>query len=142
MASKLFRSPAELQNHMQELCDKAVKNACYRLLGELQRIIIDEFYDVFEPDYYQRSYQFWESAVTKMLQDGIGVVFMDKNAMDYNEHWSGERQLYEANIGSHGGWTTSETKGHRFWNVFKNYCEKNAIKILKEELRKVGFSIK
>lgn len=142
MTSKVFRTPVGLQNYMQVLCDKAVENACNRLLGELQRIIIDEFYDVFEPDYYQRSYQFWKSAVIKMLQHGIGIVFMDKDAMDYNIYWSGERQLYEASIGSHGGWTTSETKNHKFWKVFEVYCDKNAIKILKEELRKVGLSIK
>lgn len=142
MAAKVFSSPVGLKNYLQVLCDKAVGNACNRLLGELQRIIIEEFYDAFEPDYYQRTYQFWRSAVTKMLNHNVGTVFMDENAMHYRAGWSGLRQLYEANIGSHGGWTTSETKEHRFWDVFEEFCEENAIIILKEELEKVGLSTK
>ena len=52
MASKMFRTPVELKNYMQILCDKAVENACNRLLGALQQIIDDEFYDTFTPSFY------------------------------------------------------------------------------------------
>lgn len=142
MASKLFRTPVELKNYMQVLCDKAIENACNRLLGALQQIIIDEFYEVFEPDFYHRTYSFWRSATTEMLNKNIGVVFMDETAMNYNSFWTGKKQLLAASIGSHGGWVTDETKEHRFWEVFEKYCQENAIQILKEELRKVGLSVK
>lgn len=142
MASKVFRTPVELKNYMQMLCDKAVENACNRLLGALQQIIDDEFYDTFTPSFYIRSYQFWKSATTKMLNQNLGSVYMDETAMNYNSFWTGEKQLLAASIGSHGGWVTDETKEHRFWEVFQKYCQENAIKILKEELRKVGLSIK
>ena len=142
MASKVFRTPVELKNYMQILCDKAVENACNRLLGALQQIIDDEFYDTFTTSFYIRSYQFWKSATTKMLNQNLGSVYMDETAMNYNSFWTGEKQLLAASIGSHGGWVTDETKEHRFWEVFQKYCQENAIKILKEELRKVGLSIK
>ncbi len=142
MASKLFMTPVELKNYMQVLCDKAIENACNRLLGALQKIIIDEFYEIFEPDFYIRSYQFWKSATTDMLNKNIGVIFMDDTAMNYNSYWTGKKQLLAASIGSHGGWVTDETKEHRFWEVFEKYCAENAIQILKEELSNVGLKVK
>lgn len=142
MASKLFRTPVELKNYMQVLCDKAIENACNRLLGSLQQIIDDEFYNVFEPHFYHRTYSFWKSASTKMLNDNLGTVFMDKTAMNYNSYWTGEKQLLAASIGSHGGWITDVTKEHKFWEVFEKYCKENAIPILKEELIKVGLKVK
>lgn len=142
MASKLFRTPVELKNYMQVLCDMAIENACNRLLGALQKIIIDEFYEIFEPDFYIRSYQFWKSATTDMLNKNIGVIFMDDTAMNYNSYWTGKKQLLAASIGSHGGWVTDETKEHRFWEVFEKYCAENSIQILKEELSNVGLKVK
>lgn len=120
----------------------AVENACNRLLGSLQQIIDSEFYDVFEPDFYNRTYQFWRSAITKMLNQNCGEVFMNKSAMNYNNFWNGEKQLQAASIGSHGGWTTDTTASHRFWEVFLDFCENNALKILKEELRKQHINVK
>lgn len=142
MAIKAFRTPVELKNYMQTLCDKAIENACNRLLGALQQIIDDEFYDTFTPSFYIRSYQFWRSATAKMFNQNLGSVYMDETAMNYNSFWTGEKQLLAASIGSHGGWVTDETKEHRFWEVFERYCEKNAVSILKDELKKVGLSIK
>lgn len=127
---------------MQKLCTTAVENACNRLLGSLQGIIDTEFYDVFTPSDYERTYQFWKSAVTEMLQHNIGAVFMDASSMNYNNYWTGERQLYAANEGSHGGWVTDVTKNHRFWIVFEKYCEENAVTILVEEFEKVGLRTK
>jgi hypothetical protein len=120
----------------------AVENACNRLLGTLQELIDTEFYDTFEPDYYRRTYQFWRSATAKMLSKNCGQVFMDKSKMDYNSFWTAEKQLYHANIGSHGGITTNETREHRFWEAFEEYCEQNALNILKEELRKQHINVK
>lgn len=142
MASKLFRTPVELKNYMQVLCDMAIENACNRLLGALQKIIIDEFYEIFEPDFYIRSYQFWKSATTDMLNKNIGIIFMDDTVMNYNSYWTGKKQLLAASIGSHGGWVTDETKEHRFWEVFEKYCAENAIQILKEELSNVELKVK
>ena len=133
---------SNLQTIFEPLIEKAVQNACNRLLGTLQELIDTEFYDVFTPDYYHRTYQFWSSAVTKMLTENCGEVFMDKSKMDYNTFWTGEIQLQAANIGSHGGIITDETRKHKFWVVFINFCQENAVKILKEELLKCGIPLK
>lgn len=140
---KTFTTIIGLKNYLEKsACEKAVKNACNRLLGILQNLIDTEFYDIFEPDFYKRTYQFWKSATTKMLNKNCGEIFMDKSKMNYNSFWTAEKQLQAANIGSHGGWVTDETKEHRFWVAFEDYCNKHAIDILKEELRKQGFDVK
>ncbi len=137
-----YKTFSVLASSMNEKIDIAVQNSCNRLLGALQQLIDSEFYDVYEPELYHRTYQFWESATTKMLKQSCGQIFMDKTKMNYNGFWTGEKQLFEANLGSHGGWVTDESKEHRFWDAFIEYCEENALNILKEELRKQGLKIK
>lgn len=139
---KVIKSYSALVSAMNKNINIAVENACNRLLGALQQIIDEEFYDVFEPDYYRRSFQFWRSATTKMLTQTSGQIFMDADKMNYNSFWTGEKQLQAAAIGSHGGWVTDETKEHRFWEVFITYCEQHAVNILKEELKKQGINVK
>lgn len=138
----VIKNMNDLKKQVDAICGKAIENACNRLLGSLQQIIDEEFYDVFDPEYYHRTYQFWRSAMTKMLTQTCGQVFMDKSAMNYNNFWTGEKQIYAASIGSHGGWVTDETKEHRFWETFIEFCKLNAIDILKEELRKQGQNVK
>lgn len=138
----LVKNMSDLKIRVDIACSKAVENACNRLLGTLQQLIDAKFYDVFTPDFYNRTYQFWESATSEMLNQTCGKIFMDKSKMDYSNYWTAERQLLAANIGSHGGITTDETKEHKFWDTFIVFCEKYAVKILKEELQKNGLKIK
>jgi len=137
-----YKTYSALVSAMNNNITIAVENACNRLLGNLQQIIDKEFYDVFEPEYYHRTYQFWKSATTKMLNENCGEIFMDHSAMNYNNFWNGEKQLYAASIGSHCGWITYDTASHRFWEVFLDFCENNAINILKEELQKQHINVK
>ena len=64
----VIKNMNDLKKHVNLACSKAVKNACNRLLGTLQQLIDTEFYDVFIPDFYHRTYQFWESATTEMTK--------------------------------------------------------------------------
>ena len=141
MAIKTFTTTLALQTYLESACSKAVENACGRLLAVLQEKIDSEFYDKFDPNFYFRSYQFWESATTKMLEKTLGVIFMDESAMNYSSYWSGEKQLVAANQGIHGGWyTTTSLTGH-YWDSFVEYCEENAMTILKVELIKQGIPV-
>ena len=140
MAQKVFTTIVGLEKYIESACERAVQNACNRLLGTLQKLIDTEYYDQFEPDRYIRSYQFWRSATTKMLTKNCGEIFMDEDVMDYGAYWTGEKQLEYASQGYHGH-TDFQTEG-RFWDSFIDYCEQNCSKILKEELIKQGLSIK
>lgn len=136
------RTYSALVNELNKSVNIAVEKACNRLLSKLQELIDTEYYDAFEPDFYKRTYQFWKSATVEMLSQNVGQIFMDKSKMNYNNFWTGEKQLYEASVGSHGGWTTNETVKHRFWDAFIEYCEESATNILKEELIKQGLNVK
>lgn len=140
--AKTIKNMKDLNKQVDAACGLAVENACNRLLGNLQQIIDEEFYDVFVPEFYIRKFLFWRSATTKMLTQLCGRVFMDKSVMNYGSFWTGEKQLLAANIGSHGGIITDETREHRFWDVFSEFCKNNAEKILVEELKKQGLNVK
>ena len=135
-----YKTYSALVSAMNKNINIAVENACNRLLGTLQELIDTEYYDQFEPDYYKRTYQFWRSATTKMLTQNCGEIFMDEDAMNYGTYWDGELQLQFASRGYHGT-TAIQTEG-RFWQTFLDFCEQNAVKILKEELRKQGINVK
>lgn len=138
--AKIINSTVDLQNCLEGICEQAIEIACNRLLGTLQQLIDSEYYLQFEPERYIRTDQFWRSAVTKMLKRNLGQIFMDESAMDYGVYWNGELQLQFASRGYHGT-TEIQTEG-RFWKSFIDYCEKNVVKILKEELRKQGLDVK
>ena len=146
MATKTFSTMVSMENFIQGACTKAVQNTCELLLGKLQELIMSEFYDSYERETYISTFQFYESAMTEMLSDSMGMIFMDANAMDYpfSGHgwaWTGQQQLEAANIGSHGGWTTTESEQHRFWDAFEEWTDKNAIKILKQQLIAQGLKL-
>lgn len=140
MAQKVFKTVVGLENYLESACEKAVENACNRLLGTLQQLIDTEYYDQFEPDFYKRTYQFWHSATTRMLNKTCGEIFMDESAMNYGAYWDGECQVQFASRGYHGS-TEFQTEG-RFWDSFIEFCEDNVTTILKEELRKQGINVK
>lgn len=140
--SKTFKTIVELQKYMESACRKAVENACNRLLGRLQEILDEEYYDQYDPERYKRTYQFWESATTEMLNNTCGRVFMNPSVMSYKAGWSGEKQLVTAAQGLHGGWEFSGVSDHKYWEVFMSYCDQNAEKILREELKAAGIPIK
>ena len=135
-----YKTYSALVSAMNKNINIAVENACNRVLGTLQQLIDTEYYDQFEPDYYKRTYQFWRSATTKMLTQNCGEIFMDEDAMNYGTYWDGELQLQFASRGYHGT-TAIQTEG-RFWQTFLDFCEQNAVKILKEELIKQGIQVK
>ena len=138
--ARTFTSIVELQGAMEQCCTVAIQNACEILLAELQRLIRSEFYDQYTPKMYNRTYQFLESATKEMMTDLCGRVFMDAGRMNYLEpHWTGEVQLEAANRGLHGGYIKREGA---YWDSFMEYCNANALNILKQELRKQGLNVR
>ena len=138
--ARTFTSIVELQGAMEQCCTVAIQNACEILLAELQRLIRSEFYDQYTPTMYNRTYQFLESATKEMMTDLCGRVFMDAGRMNYLEpRWTGEVQLEAANNSIHGG---IHVNGGRYWDSFMEYCNANALNILKQELRKQGLNVR
>ena len=139
MATKTFTTMVQIEGFIESACAKAVEITCNRLLGTLQELIMSEYYDLFDPEKYRRTMQFYDSATTRILNKLTGEIFMDADSMNYGAYWDGETQLYMADAGFHGSVYDYED-GH-FWKEFIAYCEKNAKKILKEELVKQGLKL-
>ena len=134
----VYKTITEIKNDAQLRCNKAVKSACERLLEKLRETILEEYYNQYTPKEYMRTFQFLDSAMTKMLTANTGLIYMDEKAMDYKE-WTGKLQLEYSSQGYHGS-EEIQTDG-RFWESFSTFCENNVRQILKEELIKQGVPI-
>lgn len=135
-----FSNFADFENYLNTKINKSVESACKRILDELQKIIVEEYYDQYNPKQYVREYLFLQSATTKMLDQITGMVFMDEDVMNYPGDWDGERQLAYASEGYHGR-LSIRTDG-RFWDTFVEFMKNNALIILKEEMKKQGIPLK
>lgn len=150
--TKTFKTVVELEKYIQKAVNKAVNNASDRLLGTLQQYIDSDYYDLFEPEYYKRTNAFYNAAVSKVLDNNTAEIGLDDLYMSYQYpanyklqdgsigHWTGKDQAYMADAGFHGN-SSIYRDGH-FWSDFQEFCENNAINILKEELKKQGIQVK
>lgn len=141
--AKTFTTFVQFEKMIDPLIAKAVRSTCETLLKELQALIMSEYYDAYDSETYRRTMSFYDSAVTEMLSDTVGMIFMNPDKMNYpfsgrGWAWTGEQQIEQGNLGIHGGWSTPESIQHHYWDSFEEYCDKNAIKILRSELAKVG----
>lgn len=138
MATRTFTSMVQFQAMIEPMIQKAIENASQRLCEELRNFIQDDYYSLYKPKVYKRSYDFLNSASTQMLSSNSAKIFMDADAMDYNDYWDGETQLYMADAGFHGN--VSIFREGYFWKDFIAWCDQNALKILREELKKQGLN--
>lgn len=136
---KTFSTTVALTGYLETVCQKAIYNAASRLLSILQEYIEEEYYDLYEPLFYERTFQFYDSAVANMLSSNSAEILMDDTLMSYTPLWSGEEQIRMANMGFHGR-SDIYTPGH-YWDVFEEFCNEHAIRILKEELIKQGLHV-
>lgn len=157
--AKVFTSFVEMEKYIDSKCTIAVENAAKRLQEKLVEIIDSDYYAQYDPKYYKpRTFAFLKSAVSKMLNSKTASIGIDDEYFNYeyqarymmfesgggtdrnvSGHWTGEDQVYMASQGYHGTYNI-RTEG-RFWESFIDYCEANAVSILREELSKVGIKI-
>lgn len=155
MAVKTFTTMVQFQQMIEPLITKAVENTAKILQEKLVEIINNEYYEQFEPEQYVRTYEFLRSAVYKMIDPKTASIGIDENYFDYEYsakymmfengggtprtvegHWTGEDQVNMAARGYHGTYYI-RTEG-RFWETFIDYCNNNAVNILRKELAKQG----
>lgn len=148
----VIKSMNDLKKQIENACNKAVENAANILLKKLQEYINEDYYDLYYPDRYIRTKEFYRSAVANMLGKSTATIGIDELYMSYqypekytyldgtSGHWTGEDQVYMADAGYHGNFNIYRD-GH-FWKDFEKYANENAIDILKTELRKQGLNVK
>src|SRR5574344_73141 len=144
MAIKNYK---QLVSQLNKATERAVKNTCNRLLGKLQELVISEYYDAFSPIEYSRSMEFYRSAMTEMVSSSCGKIFMNDSYGQYPFNnrgwaWTMAQNIELGNQGIHGGYATDESLRHHYWDSFEDYCDKNALNILREELIKQEITLK
>lgn len=157
MAKIISRNITQIVTEMNKAVTIAVKNASNRLLIKLQEYINEDFYNLYQPLYYDRTMSFYNSAVAKMLSGNSASIGIDDDYFNFeykksytsqsanitksdNVHWTGEDQINMAEAGFHGN-VGIYRDGH-FFSDFLDYCDKNALNILREELIKQGITLK
>ena len=149
--AKTFSTMVSLQNYVESACSKAVKETSNILVEKLKDLIQTRYYDLFDPNVYIRTEAFLRSAVANMIDSNTASIGIDEAFMDYQYpanyrlqdstigHWTGEDQANMAERGYHGTYYI-HTDGH-YWSEFVQWCDKNAISILRENLIKAGLTL-
>lgn len=140
MAVKTFSTMVEFKKMIEPLITKAIDGASKKILDKLRDYIMEEYYDKYSPMVYSRTMQFYDSAKSMLLSPTSAQIYMDADSMNYGSYWDGETQLYMADAGFHGH--ASIFREGFFWKSFIEWCDENAVKILKEELKKQGLNIR
>lgn len=128
-----------MENYIQHLCTEAIRYAMQRCVAKLREIIDEEYYSQYEPLVYQRTGSFYRSALATLLSPTSAEIGIDESVMNYGSYWDGETQAEFASRGYHGT-TAIQTEG-RFWASFEDWMNQNAIKVLKEELKRQGLNL-
>jgi hypothetical protein len=140
MAKQIFTSSVTMERFLNVQIATALKSTSGILCEKLKEFIQEDYYNLFKPDFYTRTYQFLDSAKNELLSGNTAKIYMDETAMDYGNYWDGETQLYMADAGLHGN-ANIFREGY-FWKDFINYCNENVDIILRQELKKVGINVK
>lgn len=118
---------------MENVCEKAVQNVAKIIRDKLEEFIKDDFYELYRPLFYTRTYSFLKSPKYNMLDKKSAEIFVDTDVMHYLGI-SGEDVANMASYGFHG--SVDIFKQGFYWTDFITYCDENVPRLLKEELQK------
>jgi hypothetical protein len=142
MGVKTFTSMVQLQAMIEPLITKALMSTSRILVEKLRESIDSQYYkdSMFSPNIYRRTYRFLDSASYQLLGKNMAQIFVDDDSMSYYNGFDPEQVIEWAGESKHGA-DYYQTDTEDFWSVFENYCEENAIRILREELQKAGLKL-
>lgn len=143
MATKVFRTPVELKNYLQVLCDKAIKATIEEAEKQLTKCIDEQYYSDpgFYPNVYNRTETFLTSAASQLLSNNAAEIFIDGNGMHYRNNFDPWQVIEWASESKHGA-DYYQTTTTDFWSTYIEWCNENLINLLKSNLKKVGLSVK
>lgn len=144
----IVKSFAELEKLMNKRIGNAVEIVANSMCKRLKECIKEDYYEQYEPLFYQRTHEFLNSAVYNMLNTNTASIGISDKYMNYHyslqgsssRHWTGAHQTFMASLGLHG--SPYIYREGVFWETFEKWCDENVIILLKTELRKHGINIK
>lgn len=139
MASKVFQTEIDLENYIESACEKAIENVAKIVTDKLEFFVDYDFYRMYKPEFYDRTYRFLKSRKYEMLSPNQAKVFIDEDILKY-VGISADRMLQLAEHGYHG--SENIFREGYFWEDFLEWCDENVEKLLVIELKKQGITIK
>lgn len=143
MASKVFSSPVDLKNYLQALCDQAIEKTAEEAKSQLTKCIQEQYYDdpEFYPNVYRRTETFLTHAACQLLSNNTAEIYIDVDGMHYKNNFDPMQIVTWASNSQHGA-DYYQTTTPDFWSTYIEWCNDNLIDLLKQNLRKVGLSVK
>lgn len=137
--AKSFNTVGGLVKQVELMCDRAVKNVTIILVEKLKECVQEDFYGLYYPHLYRRTYQFLKSPAYNLIGNAKAEIFIDTDAMEYFDI-TGEEVAKLAMEGFHG--SEDIFRPGYYWKDFENWCNDSVLILLRNELIKQGLNIK
>ena len=138
MATKTFTSIAAIENVIEAAADIAIQKVAKIVRDKLEEYIQEDFYSLYSPLFYTRTFSFLKSPKYNMLNKSSAEVFVDTDVMHYLGI-SGEDVATLASYGFHG--SSDIFRPGFFWSDFISWADENIPFLLKLELIKQGIPV-
>jgi len=135
---KTFATTFELERYIRPRVRIALEKASIEITLKLRDFIQSEFYDKYEPEVYDRTYKFLDSALYNMISYNKSEVFINKDYDNDYKTIDSSQQAGYAYKGLHGGFIFRE--GY-FWESFMEWVDINWKTIIKLKLVEQGLKI-
>ena len=135
----IVRSYTALVNELNNRVSIAIENVAKEMVNRLREYLIEDFYNMYDPQEYKRTYQLQDAPTYEMLSKNMAQVFIDMDSMQYRDA-TGRDVATLASLGFHGN--LNIFRPGFFWADFLNWADENVPRLLKEELKKQGLNVK
>lgn len=133
-----FNTLSEVEGHIKKCMSAALKTTAKVLRDELVKFIESDFYSMYSPKVYVRTYQLRNSPDFEVLSETVVEILINTGSMGYSTD-SGDYVASLAAQGYHG--SPAIFREGFFWRDFLNYCGSNLISVYKTELQKQGLEV-
>lgn len=137
--SNVFSTHVDIQKGIENACENALIDVSNHYVSELENYIKEDFYNVYKPKIYNRTYSFLKSPATKMLSGQCAEVYINTDVMHYLGI-SGEDVAYLASKGYHG--SEDIFREGYFWEDFITYVNISFPTLMKQALKRQGLVVK
>lgn len=135
---KIFTTMVGLHNYLESVCEVAIEHVSKVVRDKLEEFIEEDFYNMYRPIFYTRTYSFLKSPKYNMLNKNTSEIFIDTDVMHYLGI-SGDDVANMASYGFHG--TIDIFRPGFYWTDFITWADKNIPLMLKNELIKQGLQV-
>lgn len=136
---KTFTTMVDLEKYMEFACEEAIKEVAKIVRDKLEEFINEDFYNLYSPLFYTRTYSFLKSPKYNILNKNSAEVFVDTDVMHYLGI-SGNDVANLASYGFHG--SIDIFRPGFYWTDFIAWCDEKVPELMRQALKNKGISTK